>query len=822
MGKKSDNDIEKLILDNIPFLAWYKDCSGRYLTVNQTFARSYGLQPEDIIGKTDFDLCTKDKALEYQQSDDEIVKSGEKQFVEQVEDSSKGRMLFETYKSPVFDDRGRVIGISGISRNVSDSTWMEKTLREREEQFIALLQNSSDAISIIDKKGRIVFESSEKNKISEFSKEELLNKLIFDTVHPDDVGNVKLTFKEALANPGRQIKKEYRGLHKNKRWIYVESIFSNQLDNPAIRGVIINSRDISDRKMAEMKERVYHDNLIFLSNSALELLGLSSKDQIYQYIPEKLGIFLESAVVVVSSYDEEQKRAIVESYSGTGPFDVHLEKILGRSLKGLVFSVNILKNLLEHAGSVFTLKDEMLEEGIGVLTAGVIKRLRNLLQIHKIYNITLARDNKLLGNITILTLNKSIIKFKHIIETFVHQVSVALHRSQLEYELIRAKDKAEESDKLKTAFLANMSHEIRTPMNGILGFAEMLNDNSLSAANRKKYLQIINSNGKMLINLIDDIIDFAKIESDQVSILQDEFSLNNLLNQVQSSFLTNRLKRDKSRVRIITKTSFPDEKSFIRTDPIRLRQILTNLVGNAIKFTHKGYIEFGYNLQTSDTLLFYVKDTGIGIAADKLQLIFERFMQADSSPSRRYGGSGLGLPISRGLVELLGGKMWAESAQDEGSTFYFTLPFLPVNRKVEERVESKHPRASYHWEGRLFLVAEDDKFSYKFLEGFLKQTRAEVIRAADGREAVEICRNNPNIDLILMDIQMPEMNGLTATEEIKKFNRQIPVIAQTANAISEERQRCLQAGCDDFITKPVNITELYAKIDKWLSIRSPG
>ncbi len=821
MGKKNNNDIEHLILDNIPFLTWYKDRSGKYLMVNQAFARSYDLQPEDIIGKTDFDLCPRDKALEYQRNDNEIVKSGELQFVEQVEDSSRGRLLFETYKTPVRDDQGRVIGISGISRNVSDSTWMEKTLREREEQFIALLQNSSDAISIIDRKGVIIFESSEKNKISEFNKEELMHKLFFDTVHPDDVANIRLTLKEALANPGRQIKKEYRGLHKNKRWIYVESIFSNQLDNPAIKGVIVNSRDISDRKMAEMKERVYHDNLIFLSNSALELLGLSSKDQIYQYIPEKLGIFLDSAVVVVSSYDEEQKRAVVENYSGTGPFDKHLEKILGNPLKGLIFSVNNLQDLLEHAGSVITLKDEMLEEGVGLLTTDVIKRLRRLLQIHKIYNITLARDNKLLGNITILTLNKSIIKFKHIIETFVHQVSVALHRSQLEYELVKAKNKAEESDKLKTAFLANMSHEIRTPMNGILGFAEMLNDSSLNAVNRKKYLQIINSNGKMLINLIDDIIDFAKIESNQVNMLQDDFSLNNLINQVQSSFLTSRLKRDKSRVRIITKKSFPDEKSFIRTDPIRLRQILTNLVGNAIKFTHKGYIEFGYNLQNNHTLLLYVKDTGIGIAAEKLQLIFERFMQADSSPSRKYGGSGLGLPISKGLVELLGGKMWAESTLQEGSTFYFTLPFHPVIRKFEEKVESKHPRTNYHWEGRLFLVAEDDKFSYKFLEGFLKQTRADVIRAADGREAVEICRNNPNIDLILMDIQMPEMNGLTATEEIKKFNQQIPIIAQTANAISEERQRCMQAGCDDFIAKPVNITELYAKIDKWLSVKSP-
>jgi CheY-like chemotaxis protein len=348
----------------------------------------------------------------------------------------------------------------------------------------------------------------------------------------------------------------------------------------------------------------------------------------------------------------------------------------------------------------------------------------------------------------------------------------------------------------------------------------MLNDDTLSRANRKKYLNIINSNGKMLINLIDDIIDFAKIDSDQVNILEDDFSLNGLLDQVQSTFLTRSMKRDKSKVRIIIKKPFPDEKSFIRSDPTRLRQVLTNLVGNAIKFTHNGFIEFGYNLAEGRMLQFYVKDTGIGIEADKLQLIFERFMQADSSPSRKYGGSGLGLAISKGLVELLGGKMWAESVVGEGSTFYFTIPFVSANKKAESKVESKPSRVHHNWDGKLFLVAEDDKFSYKFLEGFLKQTKAEVMRASDGREAVEICRNTPGIDLVLMDIQMPEMNGLTATEEIKKFNPGVPIIAQTANAINEERVRCMEAGCDDFITKPVNINELYEKIERWLQQRS--
>jgi PAS domain S-box-containing protein len=819
MNKKKVRDLQRTILDNIPYLVWLKNNDGEYLHVNKAFANAYRKTPEQIIGKSDFDFCSPEKAAEFQQSDNEVKQNKKRQFVEQIENLFDNETVFETYKSPVLDDEGEVIGITGISREMTDTLHIEKTLHEREEQFRALLQNSSDAISIINRQGKIIFESSEKNKISDFEITELLHKPFFDMVHPDDIPQIKIVIKEALQNPGKQIKKEYRSLHKNKRWIYVESIFSNQLSNSAIKGIIVNSRDVSDRKMAELKERVYHDNLIFLSNSALELLSLSSRDEIYRYIPEKLAAFLESAVVIISSYDETSKNIIIENFAGLDPYTAQVEKLLGRGITGLTFSSGVLASTAQNAGTVITLKDDLLDNSLGELPQAKLKIIKDLLHIHKIYNIVLARDNKLLGNITILTLNKSIIKFKHIIETFVHQVSVALHRSQLEFELVTAKNKAEESDKLKTAFLANMSHEIRTPMNGILGFAEMLNDDSLSRANRKKYLNIINSNGKVLINLIDDIIDFAKIESGQVNILEDDFSLNNLLDQIQSTFLTRTLKKEKSKVKIITKKAFPDEKSYIRTDPIRLRQVLTNLVGNAIKFTHNGYIEFGYNLADKNTLQFYVRDTGIGISPDKLNLIFERFMQADSSPSRKYGGSGLGLAISKGLVELLGGKMWAESRVSEGSTFFFTIRFTSANKKLEVPVEAKPARVHHNWDGKTFLVAEDDKFSYKFLEGFLKQTRAEVLRASDGKEAVEICRNNPAIDLVLMDIQMPEMNGLTATMEIKKFNAGLPIIAQTANAINEERLRCLDAGCNDFITKPVNINELYDKISKWLMPR---
>jgi len=810
---------QKAILDNIPYLAWLKDNEGKYIIVNEPFARLYNKDVADIIGKSDHDLCSPELAEDYEHNDDEVKKSGKRQLMEQVEDLPQGQFWSETFKTPIFNEKGEVIGITGISRDISDRKVMEATLREREEHFRALLQNSSDAISILDKEGIILFEGSYHNKILDFDRDELLNEPIFEIVHPDDVESFRETFRDVLNNPRKQIKKEYRSLHKNKRWIYVESIFTNQLSNPFIKGIIVNSRDITERKMGELKERVYHDNLIFLSNSALDLLGLSSVDDIYLYIADTLSVFLENAIVVVSSFREENNEFFVEKIAGISCAFEDVAGILGRSPIGMRFKVENVNKGVENAGTINAAKEENFGKGLGEISGPQFFEIRELLNVHKVYHIGLARHNKLLGNVTILTLNKSIIRFKHIIETFIHQVSVVLHRSLLEFELIKAKEKAVESDKLKTAFLANMSHEIRTPMNGILGFAEMLNDDSLSPANRKKYLGIINSNGKMLINLIDDIIDFAKIEADQLSIMYDDFSLNNLLAQLHSSFSTESLRREKSGLKILFRKAFTNDNCFIRTDPNRLRQILTNLIGNSVKFTQTGFIEFGYRLEKPDQLLFYVKDTGIGISKDKLDLIFERFMQADVSSTRKYGGSGLGLAISKGLVELLGGKMWAESAVKMGSTFYFTLPYIPATKTEEDSEEKKKPKTDYNWDGKLFLIAEDDKFSYKFLEGFLKQTGADVMHAADGHEAVNLCRNHETIDLVLMDIQMPEMNGLEATTAIKQFRKNIPVIAQTANAITEERQKCLEAGCDDFISKPININELYAKIDKWLSVK---
>ncbi len=383
-------------------------------------------------------------------------------------------------------------------------------------------------------------------------------------------------------------------------------------------------------------------------------------------------------------------------------------------------------------------------------------------------------------------------------------------------ELIKAKEKAEESDRLKTAFLSNMSHEIRTPMNAIIGFSNLLSDTDITNDERKEFIELIDSNSNSLMNLIEDIIDISKIEAGQLIIKKTKTPVNKIFSELYNSF--NQIKNEKDKTNIELRLNLANkEKDFtIITDPHRFKQILSNLLDNAVKFTEKGFIEFGYSINNQSYLQFYVKDTGIGIPNDKMNIIFDRFRQVDGSNTRKYGGTGLGLAISKNLVELLGGKMWLESQIDKGTTFYFTLPYNPAEKAVEKtQIITKHKK-KYIWNNKIILIAEDTVSNYQFLEAALRKTKANLLWAQDGKEAVDMCKANDKINLILMDIQMPVLNGYKAARQIRQFRKDLPIIAETAFAMSGDREKSLEAGCDDYIAKPIKIAELLEKIDKWL------
>ncbi len=378
---------------------------------------------------------------------------------------------------------------------------------------------------------------------------------------------------------------------------------------------------------------------------------------------------------------------------------------------------------------------------------------------------------------------------------------------------------AEESDKLKSAFLANMSHELRTPMNAIIAFTNFIKDQTLTSDKREEYVNYITAAGESLLHLIDDIIDIAKIERKELTIHHSPCNITQLLNELHHIFTELRKKKNKDSIQLILDPYCLRNNIIIRTDPYRLKQILSNLLENALKYTNKGSVEFGY-VQNENHLEFYVKDTGIGIPQEKFDFIFERFSQIDQSVEKQFGGTGLGLAITRNLVNLLGGKIWIESRVNDGSTFYFTLPFDEIHIEPYSAKTSVYSPDSisffdYKWEGKTILIAEDEDLNYKVLESALLRTNARVIRAINGLEAVEHIKDN-HIDLVLMDIQMPTMDGYKATQAIKKINHNIPVIAQTSFAMEGEKEKCLMAGCDDYLAKPLNLNELFGKINRYI------
>lgn len=408
--------------------------------------------------------------------------------------------------------------------------------------------------------------------------------------------------------------------------------------------------------------------------------------------------------------------------------------------------------------------------------------------------------------------SKIVIGGKDILYSIVHDIT---ERKQAKQELVIAKDKAEESDRLKSAFLANMSHEIRTPMNGILGFAGLLKEPGLNSEDQQKYIQIIEKSGARMLNIINDIVDISKIESGQMELSISETNTNKQIEFIYNFFKPEVEKRG---IQFSFINSLPDNEAIIKTDREKIYAILSNLVKNAIKFTKKGFIEIGYN-KIDDYLEFFVKDSGEGIPDEKQQIIFERFRQSSESITRNYEGAGLGLSIAKGYIEMLGGKIWVESEFGIGSVFHFTIPYTSENRpkpimndgSAEIATDNQfHPEIS----GLKILVVEDDESSEMFLFTVLNKYCKEIINARNGFESIEICRNNPDIDLVLMDIRMPEMDGYEATRQIREFNKECVIIAQTAFALSGDREKAIDAGCNDYIPKPIDIKLLKALIRK--------
>jgi signal transduction histidine kinase/ActR/RegA family two-component response regulator len=385
-------------------------------------------------------------------------------------------------------------------------------------------------------------------------------------------------------------------------------------------------------------------------------------------------------------------------------------------------------------------------------------------------------------------------------------------RKHSEFELIKAREEAKESNRLKSAFLANMSHEIRTPMNGILGFAGLLKDPNNSSEEVSQYTNIIETSGARMLSIINDIVDISKIESGSMHIHMKKSNINDQIDYMYTFFEPEVKAKG---LQLVYKFALPKKEAIIETDREKIFAILTNLIKNAIKYTDEGVIEFGYT-KKDKYLEFFVKDSGIGIAKDRQALIFERFMQAESADKRAYGGAGLGLSISKAYVEMLGGKIWVASELGKGSQFNFTIPFATNKPRSNEVPIAPYQELQTRQIKKLkVLIADDDEISNFFLSILLRKKNHQVLQASNGKEAVATFQKNSDVDLILMDIRMPLLNGYEATKQIREFDKKVIIVAQTAFALEGDSKKTIAAGCNDHLTKPVDKHKLEAIILKY-------
>lgn len=385
-------------------------------------------------------------------------------------------------------------------------------------------------------------------------------------------------------------------------------------------------------------------------------------------------------------------------------------------------------------------------------------------------------------------------------------------RANFENQLVKAKDKAEEGERLMTAFLQNISHEIRTPLNAIMGFSGLLVENELTSDKRKDFVSIILKSSSQLLNIVNDILTISSIETRQVKLSLTNANLNQLIDSIYAYFKS---EADSNGLELKFNKGLSDNRADVYTDIMKLHQILFNLISNALKFTKTGSITFGYDVnegETGEYLSFFVKDTGIGIEKERHQLIFEKFRKIDNKTGVLNRGIGLGLSIAKAFADIMGGRIWVQSVPGEGSVFYLEIPYKPIYEGIT--MENKNVENT-----SVILVAEDEEYNYLYLDELLNKLGLKHIQAKDGKEAIDICLENKNVNLVLMDIKMPVIDGYTAAQKIKEFSPKIPIIAQSAYALEHEREKFRDV-FDDYLAKPINKEIFLMTLRKFIEIKN--
>jgi len=773
---KSAYDLFRLLADTTNDMLWAKDMQGNFTFTNKAICEKL-LNAKDVnepIGKHVMFFVDRERAAhpenkdwftfgeECGDSDAITIKEQKTCRFEEYGNVFGKYLILDVYKTPIWNEKGEMIGTVGSARDVTEQRRVEEQLKKSEKKYRLLATNTLDSIWTTDMHLNLTFVNDTVFDLLGYTPEEIYKLNIAKITPPEGLMIILDEGKKLIAKYKHkqgeitQAKFEVQHFKKDGNLIDVKITMNLLVDDKGtILGFQGRTVDISLRKEMETK--------------------LKRSEKLSRSITE-------SAADAIISINNEGK-ILLWNRAASDMFGYDKEEMINRNLSEIIPE----RYKLPHSHALKRIKN----------TTGIGKSARGVIEIS-------ARRKDGSEFPIELSLSSWEISGEKYHTGIIRDIS---ERKKHEKELNAALEKARESDRLKTAFLANMSHEIRTPMNGILGFSNLLRDPSLTHVERKEYTEIINKSSDRLLNTMSDLIEMSKIESEQVEITKTRISVNKLLDELYDLFQHNAFKKGLS---FSFAPGLPDEKATIITDKEKVQRILSNLIKNAIKYSEKGSISFGYILK-EDFIEFFVKDTGIGIPSSRQQAIFNRFEQADIEDTRAFQGSGLGLSISKAYTEILGGTIWVTSEEGKGSTFRFTIPYdtkaktaIEPEAKTPENLQKENTDRKRH-----LLIVEDEETSSFYLGTILKDMFAKITFARTGEEAVEICKNNPTIDMILMDIKMPIMNGYEATRKIRKFNKNVIIIAQTAHALTGDKTKALEAGCNDYISKPINKTILF-------------
>lgn len=792
------------LINSTPDYIVFKDAEGRWMEANTAAIDLFSLSNVRYQGKTDVELSAFTDAiyrsvfLGCELSDKKAWDSGNMIREEEViSNPITGEVeTFDTIKVPVVNPDGSRQGLVILGRNISKRKHAEEQMRVSEQRFRQLFEKLGDAVFVTKLDGADFGRILEVNPAAEsqtgYTRNELLEKNILTDIRlfgEADAEIEKWTGKLLSGNNVNAIEKKRR---KDGTEYWTEVVIT-PIDYNGMKASLSINHDITKRKRNEQVQEIIYN----ISRAVVTTMDLKS---FYEMIRVELGKIIDTTNFFIAFYDELKDELT---------FPIYFDQ----------------RDHYDKAPASRTLTKYMIEKGKPLLADVEFKlklaskgKLVAKGSFSKVWlGVPLRSDGRINGAIVVQSYSDEKAYTQSdvgILEFVADQIGLSIERKRAESELLKALEKAEESDRLKSAFLANMSHEIRTPMNGILGFAELLKQPGLDGDEQQEFIEIIEKSGRRMLNIINDIVDISRIEAGQMKVNMHE---TNVVEQIDYIYTFFKPEAENKGIALLKKVDIAGSDKVIKTDREKVFAILTNLVKNAIKYTKEGTIEIGVSRE-NDLLKFYIRDTGIGIPDDRQEAVFERFIQADIADTQAYEGAGLGLAITKAYVQLLGGRIWVQSNQhpdSHGSVFYFTLPMqVKLENKDAEMVDADENLTTLARKLNIIL-AEDDPASQRLLTYFLKGISKQIIPAVTGTEAVALCRAHPEVDLVLMDVKMPELNGYEATKAIRAFNPEVIIIAQTAFGLSGDREKALAAGCNEYLPKPIDKKLLMSVIDRF-------